>query len=129
MVVATQAAEVNLYSAREETLIKPLLDEFSTAYGITVNLVTGDADALLKRLESEGQNSRADLILTTDVGRLLRAQEAGLLQRVEAKVLQEAIPAQYRDTEHHWFGISLRSRVVVYARDLATVFHNLSACL
>ncbi|MGH8480414.1 MAG: Fe(3+) ABC transporter substrate-binding protein [Gammaproteobacteria bacterium] len=117
VVVATQAAEVNVYSAREEALIKPLLDEFSTVHGTTVNLVTGDADALLKRLESEGQNSPADLILTTDVGRLLRAQEAGLLQPVESKALQEAIPAQYRDVEHQWFGVSLRSRVVVYAQD------------
>ena len=117
VVAATQGAEVNLYSAREEALIKPLLDEFSTAHGTTVNLVTGDADALLKRLQSERQNSPADLFLTTDVGRLLRAREAGLLQPVESKVLQEAIPAQYRDPEHQWFGVSLRSRVVVHAQD------------
>ena len=111
------AAEVNLYSAREEALIKPLLDEFTKDTGIVVNLVTGDADALLKRLESEGRNSPSDLLLTTDVGRLLRAQQAGLLQPVTSKILEDAIPAQYRDPEGRWFGISVRSRVIVYAKD------------
>jgi iron(III) transport system substrate-binding protein len=111
------AAEVNLYSAREEALIKPLLDRFTEETEITVNLVTGDADALLKRLESEGRNSPADLFLTTDVGRLLRAQQAGLLQPITSKALEEAIPAQYRDPEGRWFGVSVRSRVIVYAKD------------
>ena len=60
------ANEVNLYSARKEDLIKPLLDRFTSGTGISVNLVTGKADALLKRLESEGINSPADMLLTTD---------------------------------------------------------------
>jgi iron(III) transport system substrate-binding protein len=114
---ALAAEEVNLYSAREEVLIKPLLDEFSKANGIKVNLVTGGEDALIKRLESEGKNSPADVLLTTDVGRLLRAQQAGVLQPVKSKALEAAIPAQYRDPEGHWFGLSVRSRVMVYAKD------------
>ena len=44
------AAEVNLYSARKENLVKPLLERFTADTGIRVNLVTGKADALLKRL-------------------------------------------------------------------------------
>lgn len=70
--VASADGEVSLYSARKEKLIKPLLDKFTTATGITVNLVTGKADALLKRLIVEGQNSPADLFITTDAGRLHR---------------------------------------------------------
>ena len=41
------AEELNVYSARQEALIKPLLDRFSDETGITVNLVTGKGDALL----------------------------------------------------------------------------------
>jgi len=78
---AFAAGEVNLYSARKEELIKPLLDRFSAATGIKVNLVTGKADALLKRLESEGRNTPADLLLTTDAGRLYRAYEATCCSR------------------------------------------------
>ena len=65
--------EVNLYSARKEALIKPLLDEFSQRTGVKVNLVTGKADALLKRLESEARHTPADLLITVDAGRLHRA--------------------------------------------------------
>ncbi len=110
-----QAAEVNLYSARKEALIKPLLDQFSQQTGIEVNLVTGSADALLKRLESEGINSPADLFLTVDVGRLHRASEAGLFQKVNSEKLNAAVPEIYREASGEWFGLSLRSRVIVYS--------------
>ena len=114
---AFAAGEVNLYSARKEELIKPLLDRFTAQTGITVNLVTGKADALLKRLESEGRNTPADLLLTTDAGRLYRAYEAGVLQPVRSDVLERQIPAVYRDPEGHWFGVSVRARVLMYAPD------------
>ena len=67
------AQEVNVYSARKEALIKPLLDEFTQATGIKVNLVTGSADALITRMQTEGQFSPVDLLITTDAGRLVRA--------------------------------------------------------
>ncbi|MDP2379584.1 MAG: extracellular solute-binding protein, partial [Pseudohongiella sp.] len=112
-----QAAEVNVYSGREENLIKPVLDRFTAQTGIKVNLITAGADELTTRLELEGANSPADLLLTVDVGRLLRAKEMGLLQAVDSDVLESQIPAQYRDSEGEWFGVSLRSRVVVYDKE------------
>jgi iron(III) transport system substrate-binding protein len=108
------AQEVNIYSGREENLIKPILDRYTAQTGTRINLVTAGADELTKRLELEGANSPADLLLTVDVGRLLRAKEANLLQPVTSQVLSEQIPAQYRDSEGYWYGISLRARVVVY---------------
>jgi iron(III) transport system substrate-binding protein len=115
--LSAQAAEVNIYSAREENLIKPLLDQFSAQTGITVNLITAGADELTTRMELEGANSPADVLLTVDVGRLLRAQEMGLLQPASSDVLESQIPAQYRDSAGHWFGVSLRARVIVYDRE------------
>ena len=109
--------EVNLYSARKEELIKPLLDRFTEQTGIKVNLVTGKADALLKRLESEGANSPADLLITTDAGRLYRAKKAGVTQAVESETLLAAVPESYRDPEGHWFGLSLRARPILYVKD------------
>lgn len=111
------AAEINIYSARKEALIKPLLDLYAQENEVKINLVTGEADALIKRLELEGDNSPADLLLTVDVGRLNLAKNKGLLQPVESKVLTSIIPASYRDVDRQWFGLSLRSRVIVYARD------------
>lgn len=112
-----QAAEVNIYSARKEALIKPLLDRFTDATGIDVNLVTGNADALLKRLEMEGPNSPADVLITVDAGRLHRAKAAGLLAPVESPAINAAVPAQYRDPQALWFGLSLRARPIMYARE------------
>tara|TARA_R110002110_G_scaffold114374_2_gene283717 strand:+ start:24609 stop:25649 length:1041 start_codon:yes stop_codon:yes gene_type:complete len=108
---------VNVYSARQEALIKPLLDRFSAETGIAVNLVTGDGDALLARLRNEGLNSPADLLLTSDAGNLYRAQQADLLQAVTSPALEAAVPVHLRSDEGFWFGLSLRARVLVYAPD------------
>ena len=114
--IASADGEVSLYSARKEKLIKPLLDKFTAATGITVNLVTGKADALLKRLVVEGQNSPADLFITTDAGRLHRGTVAGVLQKVESDVLNKAIPAHLRDKDGMWFGLSQRARPIMYVK-------------
>lgn len=115
--VSQAAEEVNLYSARMESLIKPLLDQFTQDTGIKVNVVSGKADELLQRLKLEGRNSPADMLLTTDAGRLHRALEAELLQTVSSDVLNERVPSSYRDPEGHWYGLSLRARPIMYAVD------------
>jgi iron(III) transport system substrate-binding protein len=108
---------VNLYSARKEKLIKPLLDRFSEQTGITVNLVTGKADALLQRLQSEGRNTPADMLITTDAGRLHRAKAAGVTQAVVSEKLSEVVPESFRDPDGHWYGLSLRARPILYVKD------------
>ncbi len=111
------ATEVNIYSARKEALIKPLLDEFTVKTGIKVNLVTGNADTFLKRLEVEGRNTPADILLTVDVARLIRAKDKALFQQIDSDLLKKVIPEYYRDADNQWFGLSLRSRVIIYAPD------------
>jgi iron(III) transport system substrate-binding protein len=108
---------VNLYSARKENLIKPLLDRFSKETGIKVNLVTGEADALLQRLRSEGRNTPADLLITTDAGRLYRAKAAGITQAVESEKLKGTVPESFRDPDGHWYGRSLRARPILYVKE------------
>ncbi len=112
--VPALADEVNIYSARQENLIKPILDIFTERTGVTVNLVTGSADELIQRLTLEGDNSPADMLIAEDVGRLYRAKEAGVLQAVESAAINDIIPAQYRDSEGYWYGLTLRSRVIIY---------------
>lgn len=114
---AASAAEVNIYSARKEDLIKPILQEFEKKSGIEVNLITGKADALLQRLISEGKNSPADILITTDAGRLYRAKNANVLQSITSDLLEDSIPEQYRDPEGYWYGLTLRARPIVYAPD------------
>src|SRR5262245_24126053 len=90
---AAGAAEVNVYSARQEALIKPQLDAFTELTGIKVNLVTGDAGELIQRLKAEGANSPADLMLTADVANLGTAKAAGLFQKLTSPVIEAAVPA------------------------------------
>ncbi|MBK1705301.1 Fe(3+) ABC transporter substrate-binding protein [Halochromatium glycolicum] len=111
-----ETEEVNLYSARKEALIKPLLERFTDETGIEVNLVTGKADALLQRLKNEGRNSPADVLLTVDAGNLHRAKAAGLTQAFESETVTEAVPETYRDPEGHWTGLSLRARPIMYVK-------------
>ncbi|GHA04054.1 iron deficiency-induced protein A [Arenicella chitinivorans] len=105
--------EVNLYSARKEALIKPLLDAFTQETGIKVNIISASADALLERIKSEGINSPADVLLTTDAGRLHRAKQASLFAPIDSAILHNNIPANYRDGDNTWFGLSLRARPIM----------------
>ena len=113
-------AEVNIYSAREEVLIQPILDVFSAQTGIKTNLITAKADALIQRLQREGQDSLADVLITTDVARLHRAKQAGLLQALQSEKLMQLIPANYRDVDQHWFGLSLRARIIAVVKENIT---------
>ncbi len=113
----TEDGVVNVYSARKEALILPLLERFKAETGIDFQLVTGKADGLLKRLEIEGEATPADVFITTDVGRLQRAKTANVLQPINSEILTTRVPAQLRDGDNQWFGMSRRARVIFYSRD------------
>lgn len=112
--IAAAADVVNVYSARQEALIKPLLDRFTEETGVRVRLVTGSADALIQRLQAEGRNTPADVLITVDAGRLHRALTANLLQPVDSAILREAVPEHLREPDGYWFGLSKRARVIMY---------------
>lgn len=119
IVVASAAlaqGDVNIYSYREPQLIDPLLKAFTNKTGIKANVVYAAA-GLNERLAAEGQNSPADLLFTVDAGRLSEAKDAGLTQPVKSAALEGAVPAQYRDPANHWFGLTMRSRVVYASRE------------
>ena len=86
------ASEVNVYSARKDKLIVPLLEQFEDKTGIKVNLITGKAAALLSRIQSEGEASPADVLITVDAGNLHRAKEAGVSQVIRSDALKKQIP-------------------------------------
>ncbi|WP_063331507.1 Fe(3+) ABC transporter substrate-binding protein [Marinomonas sp. TW1] len=115
MPLSAQAeGEVNIYSARKESLIAPILETFSDQNDVVVNLITGSADALLSRLRAEGDASPADVFITVDAGRLHRAKAAGVLQPLQSEVLETNIPSHLRDNDNYWFGLSQRARVIFY---------------
>ncbi len=111
--------EVNVYSYRKPQLIDPLFEAFTQQTGIRVNSVFAKK-GLLQRLKSEGRNSPADLVFTTDIGRLTDIQRAGLTQSVDSPTLRAAVPANYREPQGHWFGLTARARIIVASKDRVT---------
>jgi iron(III) transport system substrate-binding protein len=112
--------EVNVYSYRKPQLIDPLFEAFTQQTGIKVNSVFAKK-GLLERLKSEGRNSPADLVFTTDIGRLTDIQRAGLTQSVDSRALRAAVPANYREPQGHWFGLTARARIIVVSKDRVTL--------
>ena len=110
-----QSGEVNVYSYREPGLIQPLLDVFTAETGIKTNVLYA-GDGLLERVESEGEFSPVDVVLTVDIGNLTGAKERGLSQPITTTAIQR-VPAELRDTDGDWVALSLRARVFYVSKD------------
>ncbi len=108
--------EVNVYTYRETKLIQPLFDAFTKDTGIKVNVVSASS-GLEQRMKAEGTNSPADVLLTVDIGRIDEAVQADVTQPIKSEVIDKIVPAQYRDPEGHWAGISMRARVIYASKD------------
>ena len=111
------ADEVNVYSSRHYSTDQALYEGFTEATGIEVNLIEAEGDALIERLQAEGDASPADVFITADASRLARAVEAGLFQPASSEALTAAVPENLRHPDGLWFGLSTRVRGIVYARD------------
>ena len=112
--------EVNLYSSRHYDTDERLYSDFEKQTGITINRIEAKASALSERIKAEGKNSPADVFITTDVGRIWRAEQEGILQPVTSDMLDEKIPAHLRDPGDHWYGFSQRARMIFFAKDRVT---------
>jgi len=121
LVVSASAAwaggSVNIYSARHYPQDERLYDEFTERTGIEVNTLSGGSDALIRRIETEGRNTPADVLVTVDAGRLWRAEEAGILARVDSERLRKRLPESVRHPEGAWFGFSRRLRLIFYSKE------------
>lgn len=106
--------EVNIYSTRHYDTDKKLFKMFEEKTGIKVNVVKAKAPALIKRMESEGEKSPADVLITVDAAGLYKAKEKNLFQKINSKILEESIPEKLRDKDNQWFGLTKRARVVVH---------------
>ncbi|MFK7753764.1 MAG: extracellular solute-binding protein [Sedimentitalea sp.] len=106
--------ELNLYSSRHYDTDERLYSDFEDMTGIIVNRIEGKADELIVRMQAEGLNSPADILLTVDTSRLERAKNAGVLQSIDSDLLEARIPASMQDADNQWFGFSQRARIIFY---------------
>ncbi|MES9876069.1 MAG: Fe(3+) ABC transporter substrate-binding protein [Candidatus Sedimenticola sp. PURPLELP] len=109
--------EITVYSARKEHLIKPLFDAYTEQTGINIRYITDKAGPLLARLQAEGQNTPADMLMTVDAGNLWQAASRGVLSSVSTETLESNIPVHLHDPANNWFGLSVRARTIVYSTE------------
>ena len=114
---AGSAGEIVVYSARIESLIKPMFDAFTEKTGIQVKYFTAGEKELFERLHSEGANTPADVFMTVDAGNLWIAENAGLLQGFESEVMDQNIPSHLRAKDNAWVGLSVRARPIMYSTE------------
>ncbi len=108
------SAELVVYSARKEHLIRPLFEAYTKQTGVKIDYITDKAAVLLQRIKAEGRMTPADLLITVDAGNLWHAAQEGILQPVASKILTDNIPGHLRDPQDRWFGLSVRARTIVY---------------
>ena len=108
------SAEVNVFSARHYDSDIQLYEKFTAKTGIKVNVVSGKAKALEKRIIEEGPDSKADLYIAADAGRLGSFKSKGMLQSgLTSEIIKSVVPLNFRTSE--WVGIAKRARIFYYA--------------
>lgn len=114
---AEEEKVVNIYTDRHYDTDQELYDAFTEETGIVVNVVKAGSDELLERLSTEGEDTEADLLVTSDVGRLYRAGEMDVIKSFESGVIESNVPEHLRSTDNLWTALTVRARVITYALD------------
>lgn len=109
--------EVNLYSQRHYDVDKMLFERFEELTDIKVNVVKANADELLERLKNEGENTPADLFISVDAGKLHKASNLGLLQKISSSTILDNISDDLEDKSGYWVPMTYRSRILVYSKE------------
>ncbi|MBU2873856.1 Fe(3+) ABC transporter substrate-binding protein [Marinobacter salexigens] len=115
-IAASASDEVNIYSYRQAYLLEPLLNAFEKETGIKSNVVFAK-QGLAERLEREGRNSPADIVMTVDISRLNDLVERDLVQELDNDVLEKNVPENLRHPDGKWFGLTTRARLIYTSKE------------
>lgn len=104
---------LQVYSGRHYG-IEVAFQQFEDDTGIKLKFLTGNDSELRERIASEQDETEADVYITVDAGNLVAAADAGLFQATSSAILDEAVPAELRDADGYWYGLTVRTRTIVY---------------
>ena len=111
---ADESETLTVYSGRSESLVGPIIEQFSNATGIKVNVKYASTSEIAATLAEEGDRTPADVFFAQDPGGLGSVEN--MLRPIPQPIL-DMVPAWARSTEGRWVGISGRARVIVYSTD------------
>ncbi len=100
-----------IYSGRSESLVDAIIQQFSQATGVEVEVKYAGTSQLAATLLEEGGNSPADVFFAQDPGGLGAVE--GMLSTLPDRVLSR-VPDWARSPQGKWVGLSGRARTVVY---------------
>ena len=116
VVLATSGSSsdaLDIYSARSHYGEEQPFEDFAADTGTDLSLRGGSASELYERIDAEGDNTPADVLITVDAANLWRATEAGLLEPLRSPELDRLVPEELRDPGGHWYGLALRARTIM----------------
>ena len=109
--VAMPAGELTIYSGRSQSLVDPIIQQFSKATGINVRVKYANTAQLAATLLEEGEKSPADIFFAQDPGGLGAVEH--MLTPLPDRILSR-VPDWARPPGGNWVGLSGRARTVVY---------------
>ncbi len=113
---ATAEGEVNIYSYRQAYLLEPLLNAFTDETGIKTNVVFA-RQGLAERLEREGRNSPADIVMTVDISRINELVEKDLVANLQSDTMNKNIPENLRHPDGKWYALTTRGRLIFASKE------------
>jgi len=125
---ASLADTVNVYSYRQDFLIKPILEQFTKETGVETKVVFAKK-GLIERMKREGKYSPADVVLTSNFSKLLQLKEEGLTQEITDKDAINSVPAKFVDSDGHWVALTKRVRNIYASKAKISNPHSLSYTL
>jgi len=115
VVLATSGGgdKLTVYTARSHYGEEKPFKRFASNEGADLTLFGGDASSLYERLKNEGAGTRADVLITVDAANLWRAEQAGLLAADRDPAVERHVPADLRDPQGRWYGLTVRARTIM----------------
>ncbi len=111
---------ITVYSGRDEELVQPLIDAFTASSGIEVDVRYADSAELALLIQTEGDNTPADVFISQSPGALGLLAGEDRLAPLPDDLLGLVDPG-FAASDGTWVGLSGRVRVVVYNSDLVDV--------
>ena len=110
------AETIGIYTHRQPFLLDPILKAYTEKTGIEFQTVYAP-QGLATRIQTEGENTKADIVLTVDISRIKELSDTDLLAPLQSEIIQNNVPAHLRDANDKWTALSLRARIIAVSKE------------